>query len=154
MKKPRKNPQSLTQSILATKGLRVAQWVRDALAEVPEPVAAEPPAEPRRAGKRRPREASVQKSIVEMLEQRGFLVKKMHGSIFSRGWPDLMAMRDGRILWIEVKRPGEVPSDLQRHMLDKLRKHGQIAVWTDNLAGALEAVELFDSFKLVRVKGH
>ena len=51
------------------------------------------------------------------------------------GWPDITGVipPHGKALWIEVKRPGEKPSELQRYRLKRLKKAGAVAFWTDNL---------------------
>lgn len=67
------------------------------------------------------REASVQTSILNYL---GSLKPKgkfynMHGNGWQgRGRPDIIGCYKGRFIAIEVKRPGEEPTKLQRHELN------------------------------------
>ena len=54
---------------------------------------------------RSPREIAVVESLRRSLQAKGIATKKNHGSHVSvRGWPDLEAFRNGRIVYIEVKR--------------------------------------------------
>lgn len=38
--------------------------------------------------------------------------------------PDLIALKDGRVVFIEVKRPGQKPRPLQEYRHKKLREAG------------------------------
>jgi len=59
--------------------------------------------------------------IVKYLRGEGWWVLKTHGSAFQRaGIPDLIAIRDSKVLWLEVKRPGKQPTKLQARTIDKL----------------------------------
>lgn len=40
------------------------------------------------------------------------------------GFPDLMCLKDGKAVFIEVKRPGEKPRPLQRYRLEELTELG------------------------------
>jgi hypothetical protein len=58
-------------------------------------------------------EAAIQKSIIVMLQDRGWFVRKTHGNAFQRGFPDLFAYNDafkkaphGALRWIDVKVKG------------------------------------------------
>jgi len=46
------------------------------------------------------------------------------GAMSVNGWPDLVAIRGGRTVWIEVKRPGGVLSAIQMHRHNEMRKQG------------------------------
>ena len=72
---------------------------------------------------RAPRESSIQKKIKTFLELRGFKVYKINDR-FRSGIPDLYAIRAGKSIWIEVKRPGEQPTKLQQYEIDQLRDAG------------------------------
>lgn len=52
---------------------------------------------------------------------------KIHGSNMQhRGLPDLHGVVQGRAAWLEVKMPGEKPTDLQVYTLNQLRAAGAI----------------------------
>lgn len=67
-------------------------------------------------------EKTIVNAIKKYLEHKGLIVFKLHGSPMQQaGLPDLLAIRYGRALWFEVKKPGEKPTKLQEYMLKKLR---------------------------------
>lgn len=50
------------------------------------------------------------------------LTLKLHVR-FARGWPDrIVALPNGKVLWVELKRPGGKTSALQDKVHDDLRK--------------------------------
>ena len=52
------------------------------------------------------REAYVQSKLIDGLTQRGWLARKVT-SPSRNGIPDVVAARDGRVIWMEVKRDGD-----------------------------------------------
>lgn len=57
------------------------------------------------------------------------------------GWPDAMfLLPQGRVLFIEFKRPGAKPSPLQEHRLETLRELGFNAIWADSRDTARSAI--------------
>lgn len=57
------------------------------------------------------------------------------------GMPDIMGqMRDGRVLGIEVKKPGEVPTKEQIDFLNMIAKNRGLAGWADCVEDALNIV--------------
>ena len=68
-------------------------------------------------------ESAIQAAIRSELQGRGWLVVKC-GAMSVNGWPDLVAIRGGRTVWIEVKRPGGVLSAIQMHRHNEMRKAG------------------------------
>lgn len=49
-----------------------------------------------------------------------------------RGVPDRIFVHQGRVLFLEVKRPGEKPTPLQEHEIGLLRSAGANADWCDS----------------------
>jgi Holliday junction resolvase len=77
------------------------------------------------ARRRGPSEASIQADVRRYLEQAGFLVIKVHGGPYSpAGLPDLLAIRDSRAYWFEIKKAGEVPTKIQTATHLKLVRAG------------------------------
>lgn len=77
-----------------------------------------------------PLEKTITRNIKKYLEGLGFYVIKLHGSPYQRaGLPDLLAYgnRPIVVLALEVKRPGNIPTELQRKTLDEMRNHGAYA---------------------------
>lgn len=68
-------------------------------------------------------EAQIQNQIRDYLRSDGWLVVKCM-AMSQPGWPDLLAIKDGRHLHIEVKRPGGRVSPLQTARHAEIRKHG------------------------------
>jgi Holliday junction resolvase len=89
--------------------------------------------------RRRPRESALVAEIVQALRALpGVVVRKRHGS----GWgvsgdPDLYGSAGGRHFEIEVKRPGEHPTPLQRARLDQWRASGALSGVARSAAEAL-----------------
>lgn len=73
--------------------------------------------------KKAPLESDVQKKIIVALEGAGWYVVKLIQTN-KNGINDLIALRDRRHVWIEVKRPGEEPGPLQAFRHRELSKYG------------------------------
>lgn len=73
-------------------------------------------------------ESSIVASILFLLRNHGWAVKQ-HGSAFSTiGTPDVLGCVSGRMVAIEVKRPGELASKAQLVQLEKWRRAGALAM--------------------------
>jgi hypothetical protein len=76
-------------------------------------------------------ESKRQTKIRNALIKDGYFVTKLTVTS-TPGIPDLLAIKDGKALFIEVKQPGNDPTELQLFMHDKLRGFGcEVKVWTD-----------------------
>lgn len=73
------------------------------------------------------RESIIQKQIIEYLEKNGWLAVKII-QCNKNGWPDLMALKNGRTVFVEVKQQGKKPTDLQTYRIDQLNKQGFTAI--------------------------
>jgi Holliday junction resolvase-like predicted endonuclease len=69
------------------------------------------------------RESIIQTGIKKYLETNGWMVIKLIQTSCN-GIPDLLALKESRAVFIEVKQPGKKPNDLQRYRHEKLRKRG------------------------------
>ena len=65
-------------------------------------------------------EKAIVAKVMATARSMGWWVHKTHGNAFSRGLPDVLAIKDGRAAWMEVKRPGEEPTRIQQHRLREL----------------------------------
>lgn len=45
-------------------------------------------------------------------------------SLSKSGLPDLWILKTGKLVLVEVKRPGERPTELQEHRHNELEQHG------------------------------
>ena len=68
-------------------------------------------------------ESAIQAAIKATLTADGWLVAKC-GAMSLNGWPDLVALKGGRTVWIEVKRPGGVLTAIQMHRHNLIRQKG------------------------------
>jgi Holliday junction resolvase len=79
------------------------------------------------------RESIIQSQIKKHLEANGWMVIKLIQTSVN-GIPDLMALKNGRTVFIEVKQPGKKPNDLQQYRIEKLHKAGFEAFYTTSVA--------------------
>jgi hypothetical protein len=73
-------------------------------------------------------ETILQQNIVKAIKRKwgaGAWVMKIHGGPYQKaGVPDLLVIIAGRAYWIEVKRPGEVPTAIQKNVMQELMAAG------------------------------
>ena len=104
-----------------------------------------------------PLESEIQHAIIQYLELRKFIVVKVNNTgVYvkardtyipprQKGIPDLLCMAPGgRYLAVEVKRPGQHPSDDQRAFLERVEAKGGLA---------LVAYSLDDVIKFLKEQG-
>lgn len=70
-----------------------------------------------------PLESETQAAIIARYEAAGYYVIKLVLTN-KNGIPDLICLKDGRALFIEVKRKGCKPRPLQNYRMDELRRFG------------------------------
>lgn len=77
-------------------------------------------------------EQRIQKKITDQLTNDGwFVINLMKTSI--NGIPDLMALKNGKTKFIEVKKPRGIISEIQKYRIKQLRKQGFEAVVMDGI---------------------
>lgn len=76
-------------------------------------------------------ESARQTKIKKQLEKEGwFVIKLIKTSV--NGIPDLMALKNGDTIFIEVKQPKGVLSEIQKYRIKELREKGFLVyIWTD-----------------------
>ena len=76
-------------------------------------------------------ESKIQSKIIKKLEQdRWYVVKLMSTS--KNGIMDLMAFKDGKTMFIEVKQPNGILSEIQKFRIKELTALGfECKVWID-----------------------
>lgn len=90
-------------------------------------------------GLNRKREKKIEAALVSRVEKMaGYAIKL--SAYGRRGLPDRMVILKGRIIFIEVKSPGEEPSRQQRLWLDRLTQLGFKAVVLDSVEGIDEVL--------------
>ena len=82
-------------------------------------------------------EQQLQSKIIKRLQADGWLTIKTV-SLSTAGWPDVIAFRQGKTIFIEVKNPNRTnhASELQKYRIEQLQQQGFIA----------EVVYTFDEF--------
>jgi hypothetical protein len=86
-------------------------------------------------------ESKLQSRVHKHLSKNGWLVVK--NMLMSRpGWPDTTALKDGRVVWLEIKDNKKLDS-LQVYIFKMIREHGgevyKVAKWDDFLALDLDS---------------
>lgn len=76
-------------------------------------------------------EQKIQSKIIKKLELNGWLVLKLI-KVSKSGYPDLIALKNGKTIFIEVKQPNGVLSEIQKYRIKELTSQGfECKVWTD-----------------------
>tara|TARA_Y100000034_G_C6615687_1_gene268251 strand:+ start:173 stop:478 length:306 start_codon:yes stop_codon:yes gene_type:complete len=80
------------------------------------------------------KEKDIQRDIVQYLRSIGCSVDVItQGMYGTSGISDIVGVKDGRALYIEVKRQGQRPTELQMNFLEEKENHGAMAFWTDSV---------------------
>lgn len=77
-------------------------------------------------------EQQIQSKLIKKFESDGFYVLKLIKTN-KNGIPDILAIKEDRTKFIEVKKPGGVLSELQKYRIRELRKQGIDAVAMDGV---------------------
>ena len=77
-------------------------------------------------------EKKLEKRCTDVAKANGWWSRKF-SSPANRGVPDRVFLKDGDVVWIEFKAPGNTPTPLQDHELALIKKHGGNATWVDNV---------------------
>lgn len=77
-------------------------------------------------------EAAIEAKLVRYAKSKGVLTFKF-SSPSNRGVPDRVFMCNGKVLFLELKREGEVPTALQFHTMKKITDMGVTCDWCDNV---------------------
>ena len=57
--------------------------------------------------------------------------------------PDRLVCYQGRVLFLEIKAPGKKPTAKQDHTHSKMRSHGLLVRWVDNVGAGLFIIDDF-----------
>jgi len=79
---------------------------------------------------------SYQLEIILEWESKGYTVVKTI-RLNKSGYPDIMAMKNGKTVWIEVKEAKDTLKPLQKHRIDQLRADGFEAFCTQKGKGKI-----------------
>lgn len=76
-------------------------------------------------------ESGIQAKIIRNLEKKGWYVVKIIQTT-KNGWPDLQCLKDGKTVFVEVKKVGENPDPLQLHRHNEIRATGHLVYTTSD----------------------
>ena len=76
-----------------------------------------------------PRESTIEKACCGIAKDLGFENIKLG----QNGWPDRLFIGHGFHLFVEFKRKGRVPTELQKSKIDRLIRSGSTAVVMDDV---------------------
>jgi len=86
-------------------------------------------------------EKAITGAIMGDLSDMGFWVVKIHGGAYQMaGLPDVLAIKNGRAFWIEVKRPGEKPTPIQLKRMRDLQAAGCVVGVATSVQEAREVI--------------
>ena len=75
-----------------------------------------------------PRESSIVAAIVRVAKSLGWWVMKVHGGPYQlAGVPDLLLLKNGTAVFMEVKQPGKQPTAIQRQRMAEIEREGGAA---------------------------
>lgn len=85
-------------------------------------------------------EKAIAKRIQKKLKELNWWVTKLHGGPYQRaGLPDLLCVSgDGRVMFIEVKRPGKRPTPRQAQTMHELKLRGVTVILATSWEDVLE----------------
>lgn len=86
-------------------------------------------------------EKTFQSKCIKWVKSQGCFYWKFQDK-FSGGFPDLMIAKNGRVVFVELKRKGNKPTPLQNAVMEQMRKAGLSVYWTDD----------FEEFKSIVTK--
>jgi len=88
------------------------------------------------------KEADIVRKIIQWLKNNEFWAVKMHGGPFMMmGIPDVLAIKDGKAYWFEVKTQRGVPTKVQLYVIKQLRKHGCVAEVVRSVSDVVKVME-------------
>jgi len=67
--------------------------------------------------------SSFQKKIITKLKSKGWTTVSVV-KFSANGYPDILAMKQGKVLWIESKEDDDTLKPLQKYRIDELRANG------------------------------
>jgi hypothetical protein len=60
-----------------------------------------------------------------------------------RGVPDRLMVKNGKVMFMELKKKGEAPTKLQWHEILALGNHGAHVAWADNFENAAHIIDQY-----------
>jgi hypothetical protein len=83
-------------------------------------------------------EAELSKAVIGHFNRiKNVKCQKIKGTAYGSPTLDILGSRNGKLFWLEMKQPGEVPTDRQYQTMKEWIGCGAIASWTDSVEGAM-----------------
>jgi Holliday junction resolvase len=86
------------------------------------------------------RESAIEKAVCDHARANGCMVMKLAGPN-QKGQPDRMFLKNGRVLFLEFKAPGKLPTALQESWMARLRAQGFNAFACDSIQNGIFSIE-------------
>lgn len=85
-------------------------------------------------------EVQIEDKIVKWAKREGFLTPKV--KFVEAGFPDRLFISPfGHTIFMEIKKPGEVPTPIQLHRIEQLTKRGVPAIWVDSVLEGINVLK-------------
>lgn len=93
-----------------------------------------------------PLEKTITNAIMKTAKSEGWWVMKVHGGAYQMsGIPDILAIKAGRAVFLEVKQPGKAPTPLQEQRMHEIRTvGGAVAETVTSKHEAMEVLSRWD----------
>lgn len=92
----------------------------------------------------KPLEKEIEAKVVKWAKANGWLAIK-YTPIGVRGWPDRIFISPrGAHVWIEFKRPGNTPTELQVYRMKELEARGVTTFWIDDAVKCITVLETIE----------
>jgi hypothetical protein len=88
------------------------------------------------------RESTIESAVVRYARRQGVRCVKLNG-MHDRGKADQMMLYRGRVMFMEIKRPGGKPTALQLKWQRELTAEGFTSLIIDNIKDGCDAVDNF-----------
>ena len=86
-------------------------------------------------------EKKLEKRCSDLAKANGWYTRKF-SSPSNRGVPDRIFIKEGRVVFIEFKAPGNEPTPLQAHEIDLIRKKGGNVYWVSIVENFKRALDI------------
>ena len=77
-------------------------------------------------------EKKLEKRCADLAKAHGWYTRKW-ASPSHRGVPDRLFLKDGAVVFVEFKAPGNEPTPLQADEIEQIKGHGGKVFWTDDV---------------------
>ena len=87
------------------------------------------------------KESTTERAVCAYAKAKGCIVIKLSGQN-QRGQPDRMFIRGGKVLFVEFKAPGKLPTKLQLKWLADLHGQEMAAAWCDTIEAGQDIIDI------------